>query len=132
MLLTPKQEAFAQGLASGLSQSEAYRVAYPKAQSWKDATVWRKASLMAGNGDVQARVDQLRREVAKLNLWTREDSVRVLRDVADSEKGSERVQAVKELNAMHGFNEPLKLDVSGGLNVALVVRGVVPRDADAN
>jgi hypothetical protein len=132
MLLTPKQEAFAQGLASGLSQSAAYRVAYPKAQSWKDATVWRKASLMAGNGDVQARVDQLRREVAKLNLWTREDSVRVLRDVADSEKGGERVQAVKELNAMHGFNEPLKLDVSGGLNVSLVVRGVVPKDADAN
>jgi hypothetical protein len=58
--------------------------------------------------------------------------VRVLRDVADSEKGGERVQAVKELNAMHGFNEPLKLDVSGGLNVALVVRGVVPKDADGN
>jgi len=129
-MLTPKQEAFAQGLASGLSQSEAFRQAYPKALAWKNATVWRKASLLAGHGDVQARVDQLRQEIADLDLWTRKDSVRVLREVADGDKGAERVQAVKELNLMHGFNEPVKVAVEGGLNLALELVGVLPKDAD--
>jgi len=127
--LTVQQEAFAQGLASGLSQSAAYRQAYPKSQKWKDSTVWEQASKLAANNKVIARVAELTAELAAKQLWRREDSVRVLREVADSEKGSERVQAVKELNAMHGFNEPIKLEHSGGMNVALVVRGVVPKDS---
>lgn len=32
--LTPGQEAFATGIAAGLSQAEAYRQAYPKAKAW--------------------------------------------------------------------------------------------------
>jgi hypothetical protein len=105
-------------------------LAYPAAQKWLDASVWQRASVLAGDIKVQSRVDHLRQALADRNLWTREDSVRVLRDVADSEKGAERVQAVKELNAMHGFNEPVKVAVEGGLNLALVVRGVIPKDAD--
>lgn len=116
-MLTAKQEAFAQGLATGMTQAAAYRQAYPKAQGWKDATVWRKASMLASNGEVQARVEQLRQAVADLNLWTRADSVRVLSEVAAGDKGVERVSAVKELNAMHGFNAPVKLDVAGSVSI---------------
>ena len=126
-MLTPKQEAFAQGLADGMSQAAAYRQAYPKSQAWKDATVWRKASLAAANGDVQARVEAIRAELAERNLWSRTDSVRVLREVAENgEKGAERVAAVKELNAMHGFQAPQKLEHSGLGAITLVVEGVKP------
>lgn len=68
--LTPKQEAFATGIASGLSQAEAYRQAYPKAQSWKDETVWSKASTMAKDDKVQARIQELRGKAAEANEVT--------------------------------------------------------------
>jgi phage terminase small subunit len=68
--LTPKQEAFATGVASGLSQAEAYRQAYPKAQAWKDETVWSKASTMAKDEKVQARIQELRGKAAEANEVT--------------------------------------------------------------
>jgi len=47
--LTPKQEKFAQSVASGKSQADAYRMAY-NAENMKDETVWARASeLMALN-----------------------------------------------------------------------------------
>lgn len=58
-MLTPKREAFAVGLAEGLSQAAAYRRAYPKSLDWKDATVWRRASEMAADREVQGRVAEL-------------------------------------------------------------------------
>jgi phage terminase small subunit len=57
--LTPQQEAFAAGLAAGMTQAEAYRKAYPAAVRWKDDSVWPKASALAANGKVQARVQTL-------------------------------------------------------------------------
>lgn len=62
--LTPKQETFAVELAKGSTQAAAYRVAYPKSQRWADATVWSKASLLAADGKVQARVQALRQQAA--------------------------------------------------------------------
>ena len=40
--LTSKQEKFAQTIASGKSQSEAYRMAY-NADNMKEETIWSKA-----------------------------------------------------------------------------------------
>lgn len=57
--MTPKREVFATGLASGLSQSAAYRVAFPRSMNWQDATVWRRASEMAAEGEVRGRVAEL-------------------------------------------------------------------------
>jgi phage terminase small subunit len=74
-ILTPKQEAFSVGLAEGLSQAAAYRQAYPKSRAWQDATVWRKASLLASHGDVQARVSELRALIQA-------ESVTKLKDIA--------------------------------------------------
>lgn len=68
--LTPKQEAFATGIAAGLSQADAYRQAYPKSQAWKDETVWSKASAMAKHGEVQARIQALRDKAADANEVT--------------------------------------------------------------
>lgn len=65
--LTPKQEAFATGIASGLSQAEAYRQAFPKSQVWKDETVWKRASELAANREVQGRIQDLRDKAAEAN-----------------------------------------------------------------
>lgn len=57
--LTPREEAFAQGVAKGLDQAEAFRVTHPHARRWKPESVWVKASQMAARDKVQTRVRQL-------------------------------------------------------------------------
>ena len=63
--LTQQQEKFAQGVASGLSQADAYRAAYPKSANWKDETVWQAASRLMANSKVSARVKSLADAVAE-------------------------------------------------------------------
>jgi phage terminase small subunit len=109
MTLTAKQEKFCQSIADGMNQSDAYRAAY-SAGGMKDATINVKASELMSDGKVE-----LRGALATKALWTREDSVTALRDIAQGSeaRANEIVAAIKELNAMHGFNAPTKheLDV---------------------
>jgi hypothetical protein len=62
--LTPRQEKFAQGVASGLSQSDAYREAYPKSRGWKDVAVWVQGSALMKNSKVAVRVAELQAKAA--------------------------------------------------------------------
>lgn len=114
--LSPQQEAFAQAVANGKSLADAYREAYPKSLHWKPESVWNKASNLIKHAKVLARVDALRAELAALQLWSREDSVRALKDVIRRpDKASDIVSAVRELNAMHGYNAPQRHVVAGAL-----------------
>ena len=112
--LTAKQEAFAQNIAGGDDQAAAYRKAYD-ASTMKDASVYIQASRLIKNPKITLRVDELKAEVAQQHLWTREMSVLGLIqafEVANSEKSSSGMTgAVKELNIMHGFNQPTKVSV---------------------
>jgi hypothetical protein len=73
---------------------------------------------------VVARVAEHRADLAKRSLWSREDSVRSLMGVIrDAERASDIVSAVKELNAMHGFNAPQKVEHSGA--VTSVTRRII-------
>jgi len=67
-VLTAPREAFAAGLAQGLSQAEAYRRAYPAALKWKDASVWQKASVLAADVKVKARVAAIQAEMGERSL----------------------------------------------------------------
>jgi len=62
--LTPKQEKFAQSVASGKSQSEAYRIAY-NAENMKDEVIWVKASKLMAEDKVTVRVDEIRKPVVE-------------------------------------------------------------------
>lgn len=109
-MLTAKQEAFAQAIASGKTQADAYRLAY-NADKQKDATLWSNASRLMADSKVLARVDELRGKLEKKELWTREMSVKALIGAYKEGNPTAKIAAVKELNAMHGFNAPTKLDV---------------------
>ena len=112
--LTPKQEAFAQAYVETGNASEAYRRAFPRAKHWKPETVHREAHELLKNPKISTRVEALQAELAKRNLWTREQSVRALIDVINNpNKQTDVISAVKELNAMHGFNAPDKVELSG-------------------
>jgi phage terminase small subunit len=80
--LTPKREAFACGLAKGLSQSAAYREAFPRSLAWQPDTVWRRASELAADGEVRGRVAELQARAAKANEVTVERVVAELARLA--------------------------------------------------
>lgn len=130
--LTAKQEAFAQGIADGLGQADAYRMAYD-AEGMADSTVYPKASRMLGEGKIRARVDELKSMVVEKQLWTREMSVKGLiqayRIAQDAKTSTGMTAAVKELNVMHGFNEPTKLSITGSM-VQRIQREVIDDNAE--
>lgn len=70
--LTPKQEAFAQAVASGLTQSDAYRKAYTVRPDTKPMSVNQKASHIMSEVHIQARVKELRERGADNAVLTRE------------------------------------------------------------
>jgi uncharacterized small protein (DUF1192 family) len=114
MSLTHKQEAFAQAVASGMSQAEAYRTHYDVDPDCKPETIWVNASQLMSDTNVSQRVAFLKDEIAAKALWTREDSVRTLKSVIEgNDKGNEITGAVKVLNEMHGYNAPVKIEHSG-------------------
>jgi len=127
--LTAKQEAFAQGIADGLGQAESYRVAYA-GNNMTDNSIYPLASRMMKNAKILARITELRESVQEKQLWSREMSVKALVAAYREGSGSVKVSAVKELNAMHGYNEPAKLNISGNM-VNRIQRQVIDgTDAD--
>lgn len=116
MKLTAKQEAFAQAIASGMTQADAYRTAY-NATKMLPESIWSKASEVMADVKVSSRVSELKAATASKALWTRERSVLALASIADSSeaKANEITAAIKELNLMHGFNAPTKIELEGAI-----------------
>lgn len=105
-------EIFAKAIVAGKTQADAYREAYPKSLKWTPDTLHHRAHEMAKNGKVMDRIDELRKEVTKEFVWTRVMSLKVLAKIAanNQSKDSDKINAVKELNTLCGFNAPQKLD----------------------
>lgn len=61
--LTPKRERFAQLVASGMQQADAYRTAFDTKKA-KDTTVHQEASRLAANPHVAARISELTAQAA--------------------------------------------------------------------
>ena len=68
--LTAKQEAFCLAYVEKGNASEAYRLAYDVGENTKPETVWRKASALAADGKVSARVAELKGQAATLLMVT--------------------------------------------------------------
>lgn len=113
--LTPKQEKFALLVAEGITQADAYRQAYDTKA--KPETIHSKASILMADGKIRSRVDELKQELREKSLWSRIDSILVLAEIAkgaDPEaKPTDRVNATKALNTMHGWDK-LNIDHTSG------------------
>lgn len=128
MALTPKQEKFAQCVADGMTQADAYRTAFDVSPTTKNKTCWDNASKLMTDTAVSQRVAELREQLSAKALWTREMSVQALISVLSSpESQKDVIAAVKELNAMHGFNAPQKMELAGTLGVQRIERIVVDK-----
>ena len=122
--LTAKQEAFAQGIADGLGQADAYRIAYD-AEKMSTNNIYSKASVLMSDGKIAERVAELKSQLQSKQLWSREMSVKALVQAYKEGNGAVKVSAVKELNAMHGFNAPQKIDLTGELGISRIERVVI-------
>lgn len=128
MALTPKQEKFAQCVADGMTQADAYRTAFDVGATTKPETVQANASRLMADSTVSARVAELRQQLSQNALWTRQNSVQALISVlSNPESQKDVIAAVKELNAMHGFNAPQKMELAGTLGVQRIERIVVDK-----
>lgn len=93
-LRNERHETFAQALAQGKTQAEAFRLAYPRSKNWKPDAVWSKASTLAKRPEVQARAEYLRERAkeraAKVRAETEERVVEsVLYTLADAMREAE-------------------------------------------
>jgi phage terminase small subunit len=94
--LTAKQEKFCEEVASGKTQSDAYRVAY-NASNMADETINSKASILMTKGNIRARMEEIRTpavEAAQLTLETHLRDLYELRELAKKDmKWSAAIQA---------------------------------------
>lgn len=82
--LTPQQENFANLLATGtMTQSDAYREAYPRSRKWQKAkAVHEAASSLAAHQKVAQRVADLRQAAADRAILRAEDVLEETRRIA--------------------------------------------------
>lgn len=132
--LTDKQEAFAQGIAAGMGQAEAYKAAYDT-KNMASKTIDEKACRLRREGKITARIKELKRETENAAIWTRQDALEMLLRTATEAEASVRepimndqkqlvgyrynsgaggviIKAVEAAAKMCGYNEPDKADIT--------------------
>lgn len=124
--LTSKQRAFANYIADGLNQSEAYRKAYGGRPNF--TTTKREAHAVRHNPKVAAEIDRLTAKHDKKQHLTREAKRRILREIVEDKnsKDSDRLKAIEIDNIMTGDNAPQQVNVFGLSELLAMVRSQGP------
>lgn len=116
-LKNANHEAYAQGLAAGKKQKEAYIAAYPRAQNWKDCTVYSRSSELARRPDVIQRVEELRQSATSAAIMTITQRKEWLSGLIQNveEATPNRLKALDTLNKMDGAYIE-QINVNGSIN----------------
>jgi hypothetical protein len=122
--LTPKQEKFARLVASGMKQVDAYRDAYDT-QTTNKNTQRVKALHETRKDNVAAMIADLKARAEQGVVWTREMAMTALLDTYQLARDQNHAQgatgALKELNAMYGYNEATKINIGGQKDNPIIV-----------
>lgn len=102
-MLTPKQELFAQKIAEGMSQADAYRSAY-SCKNMSDNAIYREASLLVDNPNVAQRLKEIRDINARPSIMTAQKRKEWLTGVINDPNVdiNARLRASDQLNKMEG------------------------------
>jgi len=100
--LTAAMESFATSVASGMSQTLAYRTVFAKAKKWKDSTVWTEASRLAAMPAVRSRIDALKRQAARSSVFTLADHLRNLETISQRALDSDDFNAAARAEEARG------------------------------
>ncbi len=143
--VTPKQEAFAQKYIEIGNAADAYLFAYDCSETIKRATVTRKASELLENPRVIKRVAEIKEQLAKKLMYTKEQILKELMgivgdykefkdlavkmDASDEDvkdhvkiltslaKSSDAISALKQISKMLNFDAAEKVDVDHKITI---------------
>ena len=112
-----RHEKFAQGLAMGMSQRNAYRAAFPNSTRWKDATVDVKACHLAKEDKILTRLKELGSQATSKAVMSATQRKEWLTEVilSEAEETRDKLKAVDILNRMDGEYID-KVEVNGEVN----------------
>lgn len=102
-MLTQKQEQFCQNIVKGMSQSDAYRDAYPGTKM-SDKSIWEKSCTLAKSVKVKARIKELRDMQAVSKIMTAQERLEWLTKIIKSKKETttDKLRASDQMNKMQG------------------------------
>ena len=112
MKLTPKQEAFAQAIVTGMNQSDAYRAAYKVRPGTKPESVNVSASQLMANPNVAQRVDKLREPVIKKAQMTLEGHLERLQTLSEAAEDEKQYSAAITAEVARGKASGVAVDKS--------------------
>lgn len=117
--VTPKQEAFLDGLMKGKSQRQAYIDAYPESASWKKESVDSVSSrLLNDNVKVLSRYREKQEEARTAAAISRDAIIQQLREIGfaniDLNKVSvkDKIKALELLVRILGYEQAQKVDMT--------------------
>lgn len=122
--LTLSQEIFARLVAAGYSQTEAYLKAYPACKTSNLNTVYSKASHLAKQDKVGARIASLKEKIISEALMTPTELYQRLTEMArNGGKVEIRLKAAELIGKIYGVFQPDK-ETSVSVSPAIVVQTV--------
>lgn len=121
VLSNAQYERYAQEIARGMSQADAYRAAYPKSVRYTAKTVYNKAWEMRRIPEVDERIKELQAEAAAAAVMDRQERLETLTTIARDEHmhPKQRMQAIDILNKMDAvYVQRVDANVHGDLSEA--------------
>ena len=117
--VTPKQEAFLDGLMKGKSQRQAYLDAYPERAGWKKESLDISASrLLNDNAKVALRYQELQEEARAAAAISRDTIISELREIGFADIDLDRVSVKDKIKALEllvkilGYEQAQKVDMT--------------------
>ncbi len=116
MQLTQKQRKFCDNIMNGMSQVNAYLDAYD-AQNMARNTAYVKASELAKNGKIRAKIELFRQLENQRMLELRREQTIILVELLNKQQSlktkgrfTQMIRIIKLLNRMYGYNKPEKIE----------------------
>jgi phage terminase small subunit len=119
-MLTPKQELFAQSIAlEDMNKSDAYRSAYDT-NKMSDKTINEKASLLASQDKIRARIKELREQVVSpkiISAQKRKEWLTAVINDPDMDINA-RLKASDQLNRMEGeYIQKVETEIKNAVSI---------------
>ena len=98
--LSIEEEIFAQSLALGKTQRQAYYDAFPNRRQWKPSAVDSKASILANSEKIKKRKKELREDIVSELGVSRNKVIQQVKNVAFCAFDAEKLRAADKIRAL--------------------------------
>ena len=125
-MLTPKQEAFAIAVASGMTQADAYRSAYNVKPETKPEVTQVKASQLMADGKIRVRVEELKKPIIEAAGITLESHLARLEHLGKKAEDAESYTAAISAEVARGKLAQLyteRVEHTGNFSIGVRING---------